>query len=36
MRTQTLFYENPEEDYMEYRHFMWIEKEGLDQFAFFV
>ena len=24
--------ENPEEDFMEYRHFMWIEKEGFEEF----
>ena len=23
---------NPEEDYMEYRHFMWIEKEGFEEY----
>lgn len=23
---------NPEEDYMEYRHFMWLEKEGFEEY----
>ena len=25
-------FRNPEEDGMEYRHFLWIEKEGFEEF----